>query len=138
MATAPKPPWQFEYNFKTESVVIILANRKRKNRIDVFLSDDEKDLLNERLKSMSIKNKSEYIRKLILNGYIINIDLSIINKFISTVSRVANNINQITRKLNTFNNISNEEIQTINKLLSEILENQKSIIKSLNKNLKNL
>lgn len=118
--------------------MIILANRKRKNRIDVFLSDDEKDLLNERLKSMSIKNKSEYIRKLILNGYIINIDLSIINKFISTVSRVANNINQITRKLNTFNNISNEEIQTINKLLSEILENQKSIIKSLNKNLKNL
>ena len=44
-------------------------------------------------------NMSAFIRKMALNGYILNIDLSPVKELVSLQRRCANNINQITYRI---------------------------------------
>lgn len=112
-----------------------MAERKRKNNLNVFFSDEELKCLNEKVKNMGTITKSDYVRKIVLNGYVVNVDLSVIKDFTVVMSRILNDINQVTKKLNTFNNINTDEIELIKSLEKQIIENQIYILKSINKNL---
>lgn len=48
--------------------------RDRKIPIQVYLSENEKYVLDEKIKESKMRNKSEYIRHLILYGYVYDID----------------------------------------------------------------
>ena len=48
--------------------------RDRANELKVFLSDNEQYVLDKKVKASRMRNKSEYIRHLILYGYVYDID----------------------------------------------------------------
>ena len=50
-----------------------MANRTRTNRNEVYLSDDEQYILNEKFQLSKMKSKADFLRKLILYGYVQNL-----------------------------------------------------------------
>ena len=52
-----------------------LANRTRTNRNEFHLNDDEQYILDEKFKLSGMKSKSAFLRKLILYGYVYDVDL---------------------------------------------------------------
>jgi len=77
------------------------------------VSESEKALIAEKMAAARIINREAYIRKMVLDGYIIRVEYSQINKLLHLHSNVANNINQIARKANQTSSIHANEIAKI-------------------------
>ncbi|MSU02138.1 plasmid mobilization protein [Tissierella pigra] len=105
-----------------------MANRARKNELKVYLSDEEQEIINKKIEEAGIKNKSAYVRKMLCDGLIINVDLSIIKDHNSQISKIGNNLNQITKQLNALNYISPEDVKRVEEITKEIKKMQREIL----------
>lgn len=105
-----------------------MANRVRKNELKVYLSDEEQEIINKKIEEAGIKNKSAYVRKMLCDGLIINVDLSIIKDNNSQINKIGNNLNQITKQLNGLNYISPEDVKRIEEMSKEIKKMQREIL----------
>ena len=57
--------------------------RNRENKLYFYLSDEELKSLNDRVKELDIQNRSNYIRKMILDGYVVRLDTEPVRELIS-------------------------------------------------------
>jgi hypothetical protein len=52
------------------------------------------------MSAAGIRNREAYIRKMILDGYIVRLDLSDVRKMVKLLSNATSNLNQIARRAN--------------------------------------
>ena len=76
------------------------------------------------MQQLGISNMSAYIRKMLLNGPIILLDLSELCEVIDILKVLADHINESTKRVNATGRIYLEDIQ-------EILDGQKKVLKIL-------
>lgn len=79
------------------------------------------------MQAAGIQNKSAYLRKMALNGYIIRQDYSVLKKFINELNRIGNNLNQIAKIANTYGDTDTSELQAIKKDLEQIWQRLSSL-----------
>ena len=91
------------------------GKRKRDVPLYVWVSQEEHDLIQQRIEEAGVENLSAYIRKMALNGYILHVDLSPVQELVSLQRRCSNNLNQIARGVNTYGGIYPHEITTLQK-----------------------
>lgn len=80
-------------------------NRPKRRRgvpIYVWVSKDEYDTIHQRMEEAGTQNMSAYIRKMSLNGFVLNVDLDPVRELISLQRRCANNLNQVAIHANTY------------------------------------
>ena len=53
-----------------------MANRNRTNPVQFYLSDDEQYILTTKFKASGMKSMSAFLHKLILYGYVYDVDYS--------------------------------------------------------------
>lgn len=53
-----------------------MANRNRTNPVQFYLSDDEQYILTTKFKASGMKSMSAFLRKLVLYGYVYDVDYS--------------------------------------------------------------
>ena len=80
-------------------------NRSRKNEILFYLSDDEKYILDNKVKISGMNSRAAFIRHLIIYGFVYDIDYSQLQEYNTLLSRISNNLNQIALKAHTLNYI---------------------------------
>ena len=107
-----------------------MENRIRKNQLKIYLSDEEKQLFENKLSMSKLKSMSHFIRKCVLEKEIFVVDMTPIMKIQQLLSNQANNINQIAKKINTNGIIYRKDIDYI-KQLNENLSEEISKIQSL-------
>jgi hypothetical protein len=108
--------------------------RERKNPIQIYLSDEELKLLNERTKESGYKSKSEFLRKGIVNGgttFIVDTDgiFERLQKISYEIHKLGVNINQIAKRANATSTVYDRDIE-------DIKEAQKSIWKALKQDMR--
>jgi len=91
------------------------GKRKRDVPLYVWVSQEEHDLIQQRIEEAGVENLSAYIRKMALNGYILHVDLSPVQELVSLQRRCSNNLNQIAKGVNTYGGIYPHEITTLQK-----------------------
>ena len=64
-------------------------------------------------------NQGAYIRKMILDGYIVNLDIPELKEIIRLLSITSNNVNQMARTLNADGNIYPQELQEVQAQLEQ-------------------
>ena len=90
---------------------------KRIREIHIYLTDDEYSALKQNVEKSGRLSMSAYLRKMIFDGYIINVDLSSVEKLLRNIS---NNLNQIARRVNLTGNVYSEDLKDIRERLNEI------------------
>lgn len=113
-----------------------MKNRSRSIEYKVYVNEEENLMIKERMVKVNIQNKSDYARKMMIDGYIIVTDFSPIKELSTQISKVGNNINQIARVINATKTVEQSEIVELKKLLSEIYLKQEETLKLLMKPLK--
>ena len=103
-------------------------NRNRKNAILLYLSDDEKTILEEKWKLSALPSKASFIRNLIIYGFVFDIDYSELKEYNKALSQINNNINQIARKANTYDLATREDIKKVKEMMDEIWHIQRSML----------
>jgi len=93
--------------------------RKRNRRLDVRLNDGEEIKLNNLMLETGL-NASQLVRSMILQTEIRTRPLENLPKLLRELNAIGNNINQIARKSNAFDTVSQAEISEIRKMLSDV------------------
>ncbi|MGW8113966.1 plasmid mobilization protein [Caproicibacterium sp. NSD3] len=108
--------------------------RKRGVPLYVWVNQDEYDTIRQRMEEAGTQNLSAYIRKMALNGYILNVDLAPVRELVSLQRRCADNLNQVAIHANTYG-VYPEEIKVLQKgytklwsLLSKLLRDLANIV----------
>ena len=104
---------------------------ERKHSLHLYLNDAENELLEEKFKQSKIKSKSEFIRRLIIDGYIIEVNFSELNRYNFLLSNISNNINQIAHRINETRSIYKSDIDSVKEEMDKLWQQQKSMLSSL-------
>ncbi len=103
-------------------------NRNRKKAILLYLSDDEKNLLEAKWKLSGLPSKASFIRNLIVYGFVYDIDYSELKQYNTALSQINNNMNQIARKANTYDMATKEDIKKVKEMMDELWHIQRSML----------
>ena len=77
-----------------------MADRPRPIRKEICLSEQEMNLIHQKMAQLGTRNFGAYARKMLLDGYIIKVDYTEQKKLAIAVNRVAANINHVCRRIN--------------------------------------
>lgn len=91
-------------------------------RIYIRLTYAEVELIKNRMGLCGIKNLSAYIRKMALNGYIIQMDMADVKEVLRLLKISSNNLNQYVKKANETESIYCEDIMELKKSQEKILQ----------------
>lgn len=104
--------------------------RKRDIHLHVMVTADEFDTIKQRMAEAGITNTGGYIRKMALNGYVLNVDLAPVRELVSLQRRCANNINQVAIHANTYG-VYPQEIAALQKGYAELWGRVSDVLKQL-------
>ena len=107
-----------------------MANRKRNIQMKFYVTEDEKRLIDERMKLLQTQRYGAYLRKMAINGYIIYTDTTEIKAFTSELSAIGRNINQIAKRINAGGPAYQADMDEIREKLDEIWQLQRRILSS--------
>ena len=97
-----------------------LGERYRKIPILFWVTDEEKQQIEDRMELVGSSNMSAYLRKMALDGYVINLNVPELDETISLLRYSSNNINQIAKRVNATGVIFKNEVDEIQKSQSEL------------------
>lgn len=78
-----------------------MANRKRKIVLRVPVTAEEQALIQQKMALLHTANFSAYARKMLIDGYIVNVDTSDIRAQTAEIQKIGVNVNQIARRVNS-------------------------------------
>lgn len=105
-----------------------ISNRTRKNELKIFLSDDEKYVLDCKVKLSKRRSISDYVRTLIIYGYVYDVDYSYLQKYNETLGRISGCLNQIAKRINGSGNVYEEDIREVKEIMNEVWKTQKAML----------
>ena len=83
------------------------------------------------MKLIPTRNMAAYLRKMAIDGYVIQVDHSDIKAMTAEIQKIGININQIARRANATGNVYREDIEEIKGVLNEIWRLQRlSLLKA--------
>ena len=88
-------------------------------------------MIHRKMANMGIKNRSAFLRKMALDGYIVNLDMDDIHEMIRLLRNTTNNLNQIAKKANSDGTIYGAEISSMLEKQDEVWETLKEILARL-------
>ncbi|MBO5320638.1 MAG: plasmid mobilization relaxosome protein MobC [Ruminococcus sp.] len=92
--------------------------------MQIRLTEAEYEAIERKFRNSGLKSRSEFIRTMIFEGYLILINKDELKKLNQLIYNVANNINQIAVRVNSTGNVYADDI-------SEIKEGQDKIWQQL-------
>ena len=105
-----------------------MANRKRDIQMKFWVTEEEKALIEEKMKLFPTQRYGAYLRKMAIDGYIIYTDTANIKEMNKTLSAIGRNINQIAKRLNAGGEPYEADMQEIKERLDEIWLLQRRIL----------
>ena len=100
-------------------------------QIHFKLSDEELNLIRERMEQIGFSNMSAYIRKMAIDGYYIKVDFSEIHELARLMSIDSRNINQIAKAANTYGWVDEKNIADMKAEHEKVLKTVKDYFDKL-------
>ena len=97
-----------------------MNGRKRTVQVKFYVTEEERKLIEEKMKLVPTNNMAAYLRKIAIDGYIIQVDHTDIKAMTAEIQKIGVNVNQIARRVNATENAYKEDIDEIKGVLAEI------------------
>ena len=105
--------------------------RKRSIHLHVMVTQEELELIHERMAEAGITNAGAYVRKMALNGFVLNVDLSPVKELVALQRKCANNLNQVAVSANTYGGVYPSEIAALQRDYKALWEPLSDLLKRL-------
>ena len=109
-----------------------MATSKRNVRIHFRLTEEEADLLKEKMERSHSTHLGTFMRAMIFKGYIINLDLSEVREVLRLLRISSNNINQISKHANETGAVYKKDIDDMKENYDQLWDSMKEILQKLN------
>lgn len=99
-----------------------MPDRTRPTRKEICLNEQELSMVRHKMNQLGTRNFGAYARKMLIDGYIINVDYTEQKKLAAAVSRAATNINQICRRINSTGRCYEDDVAELKERVADVWE----------------
>ena len=114
-----------------------MADNKPKRARDIHfhfcVNEEEAALIRRRMAEAGVMGLGAYFRKMAIEGYHINIDLSDVRELVSLLRRCSNNLNQIVKRANETRSIYAADVEDLRRQYDTLWEAANGILAGLAK-----
>lgn len=103
----------------------------RTEQFHFYATPEEAKLIRDREQKTGILNESAYLRKMALNGYLVQMDLSDVKEAVRLLGITSANMNQYAKKANETGSIYKEDIEDMKLRQDELWQVMKDILQRL-------
>lgn len=97
-----------------------MANRKRDVQILLWVTPEEKKMIRKRMILSKTSNMSVYLRKMAIDGMIVNTDTTYLKAMYQEIHKIGVNINQLTKVANTVGTATPQDIEGLKEMVKKI------------------
>ena len=87
--------------------------RKREVQVNFRVSPEELALIEQKMSQLGTKNREAYLRKMALDGYVVQLELPELKELVSLLRRSSNNLNQLTRRVHETGRVYDADLEDI-------------------------
>mgnify|MGYP002762622166 FL=1 len=99
-----------------------MPNRTRPIRKEICLNERKLSIVRHKMNKLGTRNFGEYVRKMLIDGYIIKVDYTEQKKLAAAVSCAATNINQICRRINNTGHVYDADVAELKERMADVWE----------------
>ena len=110
-----------------------MANRTRSILLKFFVSQKELELIQAKMAQYGTENLSAYLRKIAIDGYVVNLELPELNEMVSLLRRSSSNLNQLTRRVHEMGRLYDADLEDLRQKQHMLWDAAQKILKSLAK-----
>ena len=108
-----------------------MGERTRNVMLTFYVTEEEKEVIKKRMALLGLKNMSSYLRKISMDGYMLNVDFSCFDGICNDINGASRNINQIAKRINSTESVYADDVAELQKKQEEIWRLLKSILSQL-------
>ena len=106
--------------FDVETAKGKFKKKSLQDRVFIRLNNEQKAELEKKVHEAGYPSKSQYLRKLITDGYVVKIDTKPIREYLYLIRNAASSINQIAKKANTTDSVVIDDVLTLKESMSAL------------------
>ncbi len=110
-----------------------MAKRKRDVPLLFWVSPEERTLIQKKMEQIGTTNLSAYLRKMAIDGYVVNLKLPELREMVSLLRRSSNNLNQLTRRVHETGRFYDADLEDLRQSHEKLWDAASSIVTSLAK-----
>ena len=108
-----------------------MKKRRRTIPLMFYVTPEERDQIEAKMAQLGTNNMSAYLRKIAIDGYVVQLDLPELREMVSLLRRSSNNLNQLARRVNETGRIYPEDLADIRQNQAQLWESAKEILRVL-------
>lgn len=87
--------------------------REREVQLKFRVTPEERKLIEQKMVLLGTNNLAAYLRKMAIDGYVVNLDLPELRELISLLRRSSNNLNQLTKRVHETGRFYSEDLEDL-------------------------
>ena len=93
------------------------------------VTPEEKAVIDRKMSELGTANLRAYLRKMAVDGYIVNLDMSGVVEMVKLLRSISSNVNQIARRCNSTHNLYEQDVEDLRQGYAEIWQGVNDLLK---------
>ena len=93
------------------------------------VSPEEKEIIDQKMALLGATNLRAYLRKMAVDGYIVQLDMSSVVELVKLLRSISSNVNQIARRCNSTHNLYAQDVEDLRKGYTEVGQGINDLLK---------
>lgn len=110
-----------------------MANRQREVQLKFRVTPEERALIERKMDLLGTTNMAAYLRKMSIDGYVVNLDLPELREMVSLLRRSSNNLNQLTKRVHETGRFYDADLEDLRQNYDRLWEAAQKVLTSLSK-----
>lgn len=110
-----------------------MVNRSRGILLKFYVSEKELEQIRMKMEQYSTNNLSAYLRKIAIDGYVVNLELPELGEMVSLLRRSSNNLNQLTRRVHETGRFYDADLEELRQSYDRLWDAAQKILTALAK-----
>ena len=110
-----------------------MAERQREVQLKFRVTSEERSLIEQKMAQLGTTNMAAYLRKMAIDGYVVNLELPELGKLVSLLRRSSNNLNQLTRRVHETGRFYDADLEELRQSHDRLWDAAQIILTSLAK-----
>ncbi len=110
-----------------------MAKRQREVQLKFRVSPEERDVIEQKMAQLGTTNMAAYLRKMALDGYVVNLELPELREMVSLLRRSSSNLNQLTRRVHETGRFYDADLEELRQSYDGLWDAAQKILTSLAK-----
>lgn len=110
-----------------------MANLEREVQLKFRVTPEERALIEQKMAQLGTTNMAAYLRKMAIDGFVVNLELPELGELVSLLRRSSNNLNQLTRRVHETGRIYDADMEDLRQGQERLWDAAQKILTSLAK-----